>query len=79
MGFGRISRRVEQDEEEFCAKLDKKTPDRIRILNRWIYRIFRSAVTSSGDVHSEGGFFVNGQAQPHDTCFWALYDTSQQP
>jgi hypothetical protein len=40
-------RRTEQDEEEFCAKLDKKTPDRIGILNRWVHPVFKSLVTTS--------------------------------
>src|ERR1700746_414256 len=44
-GSDDTSRRTEQDEEEFWPKLDKKTADRIGILNRWIYPVCRSVVT----------------------------------
>src|ERR1700745_2384422 len=46
-GSDDTSRRTEQDEEEFWPKLDKKTADRIGILNRWIYPVCRSVVTES--------------------------------
>src|ERR1700747_1706887 len=48
-GSDDTSRRTEQDEEEFWPKLDKKTADRIGILNRWIYPVCRSVVTKEGD------------------------------
>src|ERR1700747_1614618 len=50
-GSDDTSRRTEQDEEEFWPKLDKKTADRIGILNRWIYPVCRSVGTS----HEERG------------------------
>src|ERR1700758_5457923 len=49
-GSDDTSRRTEQDEEEFWPKLDKKTADRIGILNRWIYPVCRSVVTPASDI-----------------------------
>src|ERR1700758_3648351 len=49
-GSDDTSRRTEQDEEEFWPKLDKKTADRIGILNRWIYPVCRSVVTEGSTV-----------------------------
>src|ERR1700747_979473 len=52
-GSDDTSRRTEQDEEEFWPKLDKKTADRIGILNRWIYPVCRSVVTGRIQVQSD--------------------------
>jgi hypothetical protein len=49
-GLARMSRKEEHVEEEFWWKLDKKTPDRIRISNRPIHRTFRSLLTIAGTI-----------------------------